>query len=97
MENSYISSGVPGYNLQVERLCTSLNDPNSALTATIFAVLPCCQSASEGNCVDSLAVTTPRVTSGAANYLRTVGNKVFDADPATGLPAGLINSIFSRC
>jgi len=94
LENSYISSGVPGYNLQGERLCTSLNDPNCALTATIFAVLPFCQSASEGNCVESLAVTTPRVTSGAATYLRTVGNKVFEADPANGLPAGANWSLF---
>jgi hypothetical protein len=94
LENSYISSGVPGYNIQGERLCTSLSDPNCALTATIFAVLPYCQSASEGNCVEALAVTTPRVASGAATYLRTVGNKVFEADPANGLPAGANWSLF---
>ncbi len=94
LENSYISSGVPGYNVQGERLCTSLSDPNCAMTATIFAVLPYCQSASEANCVESLAVTTPRVNSGAATYLRTVGNKVFEADPANGLPAGANWSLF---
>ena len=66
LENSYISSGVPGYNIQGERLCTSLADPACALTASIFAVLPYCQRAAEANCVESLAVTTPRVTSGAA-------------------------------
>lgn len=94
LENSYISSGVPGYNIQGERLCTSLSDPACALTASIFAVLPYCQSATEANCVESLAVTTPRVTSGAATYLRTVGNKVFEADPANGIPAGANWSLF---
>ncbi len=94
LENSYISSGIPGYNLQGERLCTSLSDPACAFTATIFAILPFCQSAAEANCVRSLAVTTPRVTSGAATYLRTVGNKVFDADAANGIPAGANWSLF---
>jgi len=94
LENSYISSGVPGYNVQGERLCTSLSDPNCAMTATVFAVLPFCQSAIEANCVESLAVTTPRVSSGAATYLRTVGSKVFEADPANGLPAGANWSLF---
>lgn len=94
LENSYISSGVPGYNFQGERLCTSFSDSSCALTATIYAVLPSCQSASEANCVESLSVTTPRVTSGAATYLRTVGTKVFDADPALGLPAGANWSLF---
>lgn len=94
LENSYISSGVPGYNFQGERLCTSLSDPACALTATIFAVLPYCQSATEANCVESLAVTTPRVTSGNATYLRTVGSKVFEADPANGIPAGANWSLF---
>lgn len=94
LENSYISSGVPGYNFQGERLCTSLSDPACALTATIFAVLPYCQSATEANCVESLAVTTPRVTSGNATYLRTVGAKVFEADPTKGIPAGTNWSLF---
>lgn len=94
LENSYISSGVPGYNLQGERLCTSLSDPSCALTATIFAVLPYCQSATEANCVESLSVTTPRITNGTANYLRTVGTKAFDADPANGIPAGANWSLF---
>lgn len=94
LENSYISSGVPGYNIQGEKLCTSLADPACALTASIFAILPYCQSPSEANCVESLAVTTPRVTSGNATYLRTAGNKVFDADPANGIPAGTNWSLF---
>ena len=94
LENSYITSGVPGYNLQGERLCSSLSDPACNFTATIFAVLPYCQSASEANCVASLAVTTPRVTSGTANYLRTVGEKVFEADPTNGIPAGANWSLF---
>ena len=94
LENSYISSGVSGYNIQGERLCTSLSDPACAFTATIFAILPFCQSATEANCVRSLAVTTPRVTSGAATYLRTVGNKVFEADTANGIPAGANWSLF---
>ena len=94
LENSYISSGVPGYNIQGERLCTSLSDPSCALTASIFAVLPYCQSSSEANCVESLAVTTPRVSAGPATYLRTVGNKVFDADVANGIPAGTNWSLF---
>ena len=94
LENSYISSGVPGYNFQGERLCASLSDPACALTASIFAVLPYCQSATEANCVESLSVTTPRITSGAATYLRTVGNKVFEADPANGIPAGANWSLF---
>lgn len=94
LENSYISSGVPGYNFQGERLCASLSDPACALTATIFAVLPYCQSATEANCVESLAVTTPRVTSGNATYLRTVGAKVFEADPTKGIPAGTNWSLF---
>lgn len=94
LENSYISSGVPGYNIQGERLCASLADSACALTASIYAVLPYCQSATEANCIESLSVTTPRVTSGAATYLRTVGKKVFDADPANGLPAGTNWSLF---
>ena len=94
LENSYISSGVPGYNIQGERLCTSLSDSACAFTATIFAILPFCQSATEANCVRSLAVTTPRITSGAATYLRTVGNKVFEADAANGIPAGANWSLF---
>ena len=94
LENSYISSGVPGYNVQGERLCSSLSDPACAFTATIFAVLPYCQSATEANCVRSLSVTTPQVSSGAATYIRTVGSKVFEADPANGIPAGANWSLF---
>jgi len=94
LENSYISSGVPGYNFQGERLCNSLSDPACAFTATIFAILPYCQSASEANCVESLAVTTPKVSSGKANYLRTVGTRAFEADVANGIPAGTNWSLF---
>ena len=66
LENSYISSGIPGYNIQGERLCTSLSDPNCALTATIFAVLPYCQSASEGNCVEALRTYGAVIITGAS-------------------------------
>lgn len=39
-------------------------------------------------------MTTPRITNGTANYLRTVGTKAFDADPANGIPAGANWSLF---
>ena len=94
LEGSYISSGVPGYSLQGEKLCSSLNDPACATVATIYAILPYCQSATEANCVEALSVTTPRVTSGPGTFLRTAGTKVFDADPANGLPAGTNWSLF---
>lgn len=94
LENSYISSGVAGFNIQGERLCNSLSDPACTFTATIYAILPYCQSAAEANCVESLTVTTPRVTSGNANFLRTVGTKAFEADLANGIPAGANWSLF---
>jgi len=75
-------------------LCSSLNDPKCASSASVTAILPICKSASQANCVEALSVTSPRADSGTASLIRTIGTKAFDADPAAGVPEGSDWSLF---
>ena len=75
-------------------LCTSTSDPKCATSATMTALLPICKSASEANCVESLAVTSPKAANGEALLIKTIGKKAFEADPISGTPAGASWSLF---
>jgi hypothetical protein len=71
-----------------QSLCTGLSDPKCAQDAEIYAMLPVCESATEINCIESLAVTSEGTQGGAASYKKTIGALAFPAQPEIGLPAG---------
>jgi hypothetical protein len=50
--------------------------------------LPVCESASEINCIESLAVTSGGTQGGSATHQKTIGRLAFPAQPEIGLPAG---------
>jgi hypothetical protein len=67
---SYIATqlrfGIGGNGAQ--SLCSGLSDPKCAQDAEIYAMLPVCQSATEINCIESLAVTSEGNQGGAATF-----------------------------
>jgi len=87
---SYIATQLkwgPGSN-GAQYLCTGLDDPKCAQDAEIYSMLPVCESASEINCIESLAVTSEGTQGGSATHQKTIGKLAFPAEPAIGLPAG---------
>lgn len=78
-----------------QSLCSGLSDPKCAQEAEIYAMLPVCQSASEINCIESLAVTSEGAQGGVATFKKTIGALAFPAQPEIGLPAGANISLWS--
>ncbi len=78
-----------------QNLCNGLGDPKCAQDAEIYAMLPVCQSATEINCIESLAVTSEGSQGGAATFKRTIGTLAFPAQPEIGLPAGANISLWN--
>ena len=81
--------------LGAQNLCTGLDDPKCAQDAEIYSMLPVCESASEINCIESLAITSEGSVGGAATHRKTIGKLAFEADPSIGLPAGSNISLWS--
>lgn len=69
-------------------LCTGFDDPKCSQEAEIYSMLPVCESASEINCIESLAVTSEGSQGGGATHQKTIGKLAFEAKPEIGLPAG---------
>ena len=85
---SVMTTGVPYV------LCSSFNDPKCASSALATAILPICKSISQSDCVEALAVSTPRAENGSATLLKTIGTTIFSADAGLGTPEGSDWSLF---
>ena len=94
---SYVATqvkfGLVGMGAQY--LCTGLDDPKCAQDAEIYSLLPVCESPSEINCIESLAITSEGSVGGSATHKKTIGKLAFEAQPAIGLPAGANISLWN--
>jgi len=67
-------------------LCSSFKDLKCSGSAVASAILPICANISQADCVEGLAVSTPRAENGTATLLKTIGTTIFPADAALGTP-----------